>query len=85
MDSVDGVAGTTTGSDVAALMLQIVTSTLAQSLLLAYVVLMSVLLLNTLIASMNDTYSSIAEQAEDRWVLEQARIIRSLEGEMDWK
>ena len=54
-------------------------------LLVMYLVLMSVLLLNTLIASMNDTYSRIVSQAEGYWRLEQARIIRALEHEMDWK
>lgn len=45
-------------------------------------ILVSILLLNMLIAMMGDTYAKVCEQAEGQWRLERARIIMSIEQEM---
>jgi len=52
------------------------------SLLLMYVMVVSILLLNLLIAMMGDTYAKIIEEADKQWHLEWARIIFSIENEM---
>jgi len=51
-------------------------------LLVVFVVLVSIQLINLLIAMMGDTYSQVNEDAEKQWQLERARIIFSLENEM---
>ncbi|CAF3390913.1 unnamed protein product [Rotaria socialis] len=52
------------------------------SLLVIYVVVVSILLLNLLIAMMGDTYGNIIEGATQIWHLEQARIVFAIENEM---
>eukprot|EP01103_Thecamoeba_quadrilineata_P015282 TRINITY_DN477_c0_g1_i1.p1 TRINITY_DN477_c0_g1~~TRINITY_DN477_c0_g1_i1.p1 ORF type:complete len:642 (+),score=111.44 TRINITY_DN477_c0_g1_i1:45-1970(+) len=52
------------------------------SLLLVYVMVVSILLLNLLVAMMGDTYAKIIEEADKQWHLEWARIIFSIENEM---
>lgn len=47
-----------------------------------YIVLVTILLVNLLIAMMGSTYSTISEAADKQWLLEWARIIYSLEHEM---
>lgn len=51
-------------------------------LLVVYVVTITILLLNLLIAMMGDTYEKINESAEMQWHLERARIIFAIENEM---
>lgn len=51
-------------------------------LLVSYIVVVSICLLNLLIAMMGDTYSQVNEQAENTWQLERARIIMAIENEM---
>ena len=51
-------------------------------LLVVYVVTITILLLNLLIAMMGDTYEKINESAEKSWHLERARIIYAIESEM---
>jgi len=50
---------------------------------LIYVILLSVVLVNMLIAKMGDTYSKISQEAELRWRLEMARMVLSLEKTMN--
>jgi len=52
------------------------------SLLILYVVLVTILLLNLLIAMMGDTYGRIIEDADKKWHLERARVVTSIENEM---
>eukprot|EP01012_Entosiphon_sulcatum_P056654 TRINITY_DN80352_c0_g1_i1.p1 TRINITY_DN80352_c0_g1~~TRINITY_DN80352_c0_g1_i1.p1 ORF type:complete len:802 (-),score=104.63 TRINITY_DN80352_c0_g1_i1:4-2382(-) len=51
-------------------------------ILVAYIVVVTILLLNLLVAMMGDTYANISHDAETQWHLERARIIFSLENEM---
>jgi len=51
-------------------------------LLVVYVVVITILLLNLLIAMMGDTYEKINEAAEMQWHLERARIVFAIENEM---
>jgi len=55
---------------------------LATLLLTVYVVIISVVLLNLLIAMMGDTYAKIIDESRMIWQLEQARILFSLETEL---
>jgi transient receptor potential cation channel subfamily V protein 5 len=55
---------------------------LSISLLFLYVVTITILLLNLLIAMMGDTYEKITESSEMQWRLERARIIFAIENEM---
>lgn len=52
------------------------------ALLLVYVVLVSIMLLNLLIAMMGETYANINEDADGQWQLERARIIFAIESKM---
>jgi len=58
---------------------------LATALALLYISLLSLVLVNMLIAKMGDTYSKIAEQAEKRWSLERARLVIDIERSMSEK
>ncbi|CAF1031094.1 unnamed protein product [Rotaria sordida] len=51
-------------------------------LLVIYVVVVSILLLNLLIAMMGDTYGNVIEGATQIWHLERARIVFAIENEM---
>jgi len=51
-------------------------------LLIAYVVTVTVLLINLLIAMMGSTFNKISETADMQWELERARIVFSIEDEM---
>lgn len=51
-------------------------------LLVVYVVTITILLLNLLIAMMGDTFDKINEAAEMQWHLERARIVFALENEL---
>ena len=51
----------------------------ATGLALLYIFLLSLVLVNMLIAKMGDTYSRIVEQAEKRWLLERARLVIDIE------
>lgn len=51
-------------------------------LLVSYILVVSICLLNLLIAMMGDTYGKVNEMAEHTWQLERARIIMALENEM---
>lgn len=55
---------------------------LSTFLITFYIVVISVMLLNLLIAMMGDTYSKICEDARMIWQLERARILFSIETEM---
>lgn len=55
---------------------------LSSFLLLGYIVIVSICLLNLLIAMMGETYSKVNEEAEHKWQLERARIIMAIENEM---
>lgn len=50
--------------------------------LLMYSILFSVVLLNLLIAMMNDTFNKVSGEAHHQWQLERARIIHSIECEL---
>lgn len=50
--------------------------------MITFIVVVSILLLNLLIAMMGDTYARISQEADKRWHLEWARIIFSVENEM---
>eukprot|EP00811_Abedinium_folium_P003440 NODE_13162_length_1181_cov_14.654649.p1 GENE.NODE_13162_length_1181_cov_14.654649~~NODE_13162_length_1181_cov_14.654649.p1 ORF type:complete len:175 (+),score=33.64 NODE_13162_length_1181_cov_14.654649:281-805(+) len=52
------------------------------TLLTSYSIIVSLLLLNVLIAMMNDTYNSVKEAAEKEWNLERARIVVSIQREL---
>jgi hypothetical protein len=54
----------------------------AVTLLVIYVVVVTILLLNLLIAMMGSTYNKINEAAEMQWHLERARIVFAIEHEM---
>jgi len=56
--------------------------TLSIFLLVGYILVVSICLLNLLIAMMGDTYGKVNEMAEHTWQLERARIIMALENEM---
>ncbi|CAF1179198.1 unnamed protein product [Adineta steineri] len=55
---------------------------ISMPLLVIYVVVVSILLLNLLIAMMGDTYGNVIESATQIWHLERARIIFAIENEM---
>ena len=50
--------------------------------ILIYVILLSVILVNMLVAKMGDTYAKISDEAEARWRLELARMVLSMERSM---
>lgn len=52
------------------------------TLFIAYSVLVTILLLNLLIAMMGNTFSKVNEQARKTWQLERARIIQSIDLEL---
>eukprot|EP00242_Pyramimonas_sp_CCMP2087_P002559 CAMPEP_0198233078 /NCGR_PEP_ID=MMETSP1445-20131203/116055_1 /TAXON_ID=36898 /ORGANISM="Pyramimonas sp., Strain CCMP2087" /LENGTH=761 /DNA_ID=CAMNT_0043913767 /DNA_START=303 /DNA_END=2588 /DNA_ORIENTATION=+ len=52
------------------------------SLFLAYSVLVTILLLNLLIAMMGNTFTQVNEQARQKWMLERARIIQQIDIEL---
>merc|ERR1719410_3187664 len=52
------------------------------SLLVVYNILVTILLLNILIAMMSDTYNKVSETAVQQWNLERARIIVTIEKEL---
>ncbi|CAF2968451.1 unnamed protein product [Rotaria sp. Silwood2] len=52
------------------------------SLLVIYVIVVTILLLNLLIAMMGDTYGNVIEGATHIWHLERARIVFAIENEM---
>ena len=52
-------------------------------LLISWLLFVMVLLLNTVIAMMNNTYHAVEAHAERRWCVEWANIIASYEGEYD--
>jgi len=56
--------------------------TVSVSLLIVYVVVVTILLLNLLVAMMGDTYGNIIEDADKQWHLERARIVYAIESEM---
>lgn len=58
-------------------------SSLGVTLLVCYVIVVTILLLNLLIAMMGNTYGNINDEADDQWFLERARLISSIENEMD--
>lgn len=51
-------------------------------LLVGYIVVVSICLFNLLIAMMGDTYTKVSANAENKWRLERARVIISIENEM---
>eukprot|EP00931_Biecheleriopsis_adriatica_P038633 TRINITY_DN22101_c0_g1_i1.p1 TRINITY_DN22101_c0_g1~~TRINITY_DN22101_c0_g1_i1.p1 ORF type:complete len:507 (+),score=60.78 TRINITY_DN22101_c0_g1_i1:308-1828(+) len=53
-----------------------------KGLVVVYSILVTILLLNILIAMMNDTYNKVSGMAEQQWRLERARIIMSIESEL---
>jgi len=55
---------------------------LATGLALLYISLLSLVLMNMLIAKMGDTYAKIVDQAEKRWNLERARLVIDIERSM---
>eukprot|EP01062_Namystynia_karyoxenos_P063358 TRINITY_DN5615_c5_g1_i3.p1 TRINITY_DN5615_c5_g1~~TRINITY_DN5615_c5_g1_i3.p1 ORF type:complete len:1004 (+),score=292.53 TRINITY_DN5615_c5_g1_i3:1099-4110(+) len=55
---------------------------LVSALLRLYVVLVTVLLLNLLIAMMSSTYEKVFDEADRVWRLERARIMNSMQAEM---
>ena len=44
--------------------------------------MVTLVMLNMLIAKLGDTYERIAEQSEQEWMLERARMLKSIENEM---
>jgi len=56
--------------------------TISVSLLICYVVVVTILLLNLLIAMMGDTYGNVNEEADKQWHTERARIVFAIENEM---
>jgi len=56
--------------------------TATMSLLIVYVILVTILLLNLLIAMMGDTYGRIIDDADKKWRLERARAVCSIEAEL---
>ncbi|CAF0801749.1 unnamed protein product [Adineta ricciae] len=52
------------------------------SLLVIYIIVVTILLLNLLIAMMGDTYGNVIEGATQIWHLERARIVFAIESEM---
>jgi len=58
-------------------------STMASSFFLVlYVIMVTIVLINILIAMLNDSYESVSKTSRARWLFERARIITSLESEM---
>eukprot|EP00930_Biecheleria_cincta_P089033 TRINITY_DN78295_c0_g1_i1.p1 TRINITY_DN78295_c0_g1~~TRINITY_DN78295_c0_g1_i1.p1 ORF type:complete len:136 (+),score=20.69 TRINITY_DN78295_c0_g1_i1:23-409(+) len=55
---------------------------LVMSLLLTYSLLVTILLLNILVAMMSDTYNNVSEAADKQWNMERARIILTIEQEL---
>jgi len=55
---------------------------LSSILLLTYVIVITILLLNLLIAMMGDTFGEIKERAEEEWHMAYAQIIFSIESEL---
>lgn len=47
-----------------------------------YLTLVSIVLLNMLIAKMGDTYNHVTENADRKWLMEWARVVQSIEREM---
>ena len=59
--------------------------TLATNFVLVYVILLSVVLVNMLVAKMGDTYTKISDESHLRWRLEVARMVLSMEKSMSEK
>jgi hypothetical protein len=55
---------------------------IAVSLLVAFVIVVSIMLLNILIAMMGETYGTVVEEADKQWALERARIMYSIQNEL---
>ena len=55
---------------------------IAVFLLVVFVVVVSIMLLNILIAMMGETYGTVVEEADKQWALERARIMFSIQNEM---
>ena len=55
---------------------------LASCIVTLMLVLVMLVLMNLLLARMGDTYNRISEQAELEWLLQRARVVRSIETEM---
>ncbi|CAF1556272.1 unnamed protein product [Rotaria magnacalcarata] len=58
-------------------------SYISVTFLLFYVIVVTILLLNLLVAMMGDTYGNIIEGATQVWHLERARIVFAIENEME--
>jgi hypothetical protein len=58
---------------------------LLRVLLVSFFVIANLVLFNTLVAMMNNTYDKIEKEARLRWRLERVRIVCSLESEFDPK
>jgi hypothetical protein len=55
---------------------------IAVTLLVVFVVVVTIMLLNILIAMMGETYGKVADEADKQWSLERARIMFSIQNEM---
>ena len=55
---------------------------LSSVLLISYIIVVSILLFNLLIAMMGNTYSTINEEAKKHWQLQKCRTIFSIQSEM---
>ena len=55
---------------------------LSSVLLISYIIVVSILLFNLLIAMMGNTYSDINEEAKKHWQLQKCRTIFSIQSEM---
>jgi hypothetical protein len=54
----------------------------AQLVITFYLLIVTLVLMNMLIAKMGDTYNRISEIAELEWLLQRARVVNSIENEM---
>ena len=54
----------------------------APSIITVYLIMVTLIMMNLLLARMGDTYNRISEQAELEWLLQRARVVRGIENEM---
>ena len=55
---------------------------MAKIVITLYLITVTLVMMNLLIAKMGETYNRIAEHSEVEWILERARVLSSIEAEM---
>ena len=56
---------------------------LGPTIITVYVMMVTLVMMNLLIARMGDTYNRISDSAELEWLLQRARVVRGMENELN--